>query len=51
MDYRSDTSGWSECSTSDFENYFNSLQTFCLEKINTSSNQTAEPGEFIYKKL
>ena len=44
MDYRDETPGWSECSTSDFAEYVNSQINFCLERINPTSTETVKEG-------
>jgi len=42
MDYRPDTKGWSDCSTSDFADYVNSQTSYCLERINEWSTDTTD---------
>jgi hypothetical protein len=44
MDYRDETPGWSECSTSDFADYVNSQVNFCLERINPTFTDTVKKG-------
>ena len=44
MDYREETSGWSECSISDFADYVNSQEKYCLEKIIPTSTDNENEG-------